>query len=134
MTNNEVWYLRFGEIPKDEQSSIHYRSYYCGKEKGVSVYHCTFINHKPHIILPMPCSEGAVDTLTGFLFYSSKKPIYLVTGDEIGTGHDGEPLIQNIKIIKDITSEFWNDMDSIDENALHEELLSLAAKYEYEEE
>ena len=122
-----VYYLRFGEIPKDECSSIHYRGYYCGKEKGVSVYNCSIINHKPHIILPMPFLEGAINTLTDLLFYSGKdKKVYLVTGDVVGYGHDNEPLIKNVKIVKDITEEFRNQYG--DENKIHEELLVLAEK------
>lgn len=126
-----MYYLRFGKIPEDEKSSIHYRGYYCGKEEGVSVYHCAIINHKPHIILPIPYSEGAMDTLYGLLFYDKDKPVYIVTGKRIGTGHDGEPLIRDVKIIKDITKDFRSNAGIMvqskeDAEALHEKLLKLA--------
>lgn len=120
-------YLRFGEIPQDEQSTIHYRDMYCGKEKGVSVYRCIIIDKEINIILPTKCSSGTLDSLTGFLFYSKKKPVYLVTGDVCGTGHDGEPLICNVNIFKDVTEKFWKD-SYVDEDALHNELISLAKK------
>lgn len=121
-------YLRFGEIPKDEQSTIHYRGYYCGKEKGTSVYNYVSINDRIRIILPSPCSEGALNTLTDFLYYSTDKPVYLVTGTEVGTGHDNEPLLRNITIIQDITEKFRKDI-FVDDNERHTELLSLANKY-----
>lgn len=127
-----MFYIRFGEIPEDERSSIHYRGMYCGKEEGVSVYDCTFIRGEYHIIVPCPVSEGGLNTLTGFLFYNKDKPVYLVEGEQVGTGHDGEPLIRGIKIIADITDKFRKAQLSIDEDKLHNELLSLADKFKEE--
>ena len=124
-----MFYIRFGEIPKDERSSIHYRGMYCGKEEGVSVYDCTFIHGNYHIIVPCPITMGGLDTLTDFLFYEKDKPVYFVEGDGVGTGHDGEPLIRNVKIIADITDSFRSMQSSIDEDKLHNELLSLADKF-----
>lgn len=124
-----MFYIRFGEIPKDERSSIYYRGMYCGKEEGVSVYDCAFIRGGYHIIVPCPITMGGLDTLTGFLFYNKDKPVYFVEGEQVGTGHDGEPLIHNIKIITDITDRFRNMQSSIDEDKLHNELLSLADKF-----
>lgn len=126
-----MYYLRFGKIPEDEKSSIHYRGYYCGKEEGVSVYHCAIINNQPHIILPRPYSEGAMDTLYGLLFYDKDKPVYIVTGKRIGTGHDGEPLIRDVKIIKDITKDFRSNAGIMVQSKeaadkLHDELLKRA--------
>lgn len=123
-------FIRFGDIPKDECSSIHYRSYYCGKEKGVSVYDCTTVDSGTfQIVLPMPFLEGAINTLTDLLFYSGKdKKVYLVTGDVVGYGHDNEPLIKNVKIVKDITEEFRNQYG--DENKMHNELMKLAKENE----
>lgn len=124
-----MFYIRFGEIPKDEQSSIYYRGMYCGKEIGVSVYDCTFIRGEHHIIVPCPVTMGGLDTITGFLFYNKNRPIYLVEGEWVGTGHDGEPLIRDVKIIADITDRFRRKQSSIDEDKLHDELLSLADKF-----
>lgn len=128
----KMFYIRFGEIPKDERSSIHYRGMYCGKEEGVSVYDCAFIHGEYHIIVPCPITMGGLDTLTGFLFYNKDKPVYFVEGEQVGTGHDGEPLIHNVKIIADITDGFRNTQSSIDEDKLHNELLSLADKFKEE--
>lgn len=125
-------YLRFGEIPQDEYSTIHYRDMYCGKEKGVSVYKCVILQGEINIVLPTKCSQGTLDSLTGFLFYSKNKPVYLVTGDMCGTGHDGEPLIRNVNILKDVTEKFWKDI-YVNEDALHNELISLAEKFKVSE-
>lgn len=122
-------FIRFGEIPEDEQSSIHYRSYYCGKEPGVSVYDCLIWGDGiPQIVLPTPYLEGALNTLTGLLIYNKDRPVYLVSGDVVGRGHDNEPLIKNIKIVKDITKEFRAQLGN--EDKLHDELMRLAEENE----
>ena len=105
-------YIRFGDIPEDEQSSIHYRNYYCGHEKGVSVFDCVVKNGQPHIVMPYPWSEAIVDDLTGFYPYNRTTNVYLVTGTEIGRGTDNEPIITNVKIIQDITDEWRADFES----------------------
>lgn len=122
-------FIRFGEIPKDEQSSIHYRSYCCGKEPGVSVYDCVIWGDGvPQIVIPTPFLEGALNTLTWLLIYNKDKPVYLVTGDVVGHGHDNEPLIKNVKIVKDITKEFRAQLG--DEDKRHDELIKLAKENE----
>ena len=122
-------FIRFGEIPKDEQSSIHYRSFYCGKEPGVSVYDCVIWGDGiPQIVLPIPFLEGALNTLTDMLIYNKDKSVYLVTGDVVGHGHDNEPLIKNVKIVKDITKEFRAQLG--DEDKRHDELMKLAEENE----
>ena len=122
-------FIRFGDIPKDEQSGIHYRSYYCGKEPGVSVYDCLIWGDGvPQIVLPTPYLEGALNTSTDLLIYDKDRPVYLVTGDVVGHGHDNEPLLKNVKIIRDITKEFRAQLG--DENALHDELMKLAKENE----
>ena len=122
-------FIRFGEIPKDEQSSIRYRSYYRGKEPGVSVYDCVIWGDGvPQIVLPIPFLEGALNTLTWLLIYNNDRPVYLVTGDVVGHGHDNEPLIKNVKIVKDITKEFRAQLG--DEDKLHDDLMKLAKENE----
>ena len=128
-----MFYIRFGEIPEDERSSIYYRGMYCGKEEGVSVYECIFTHGEYHVIVPCPITMGGLDTLTGFLFYNKDKPVYYVVGEWVGTGHDGEPLLRNVRVIADITDRFRNKQASIDEDKLHNELLSLADKFKEEQ-
>lgn len=88
-------YIRYGEIPPNEKSKIHNRAgEIIGEEVGVSVFE--YIEGRGAVI---PDTEKARDDY----FMLSKmywKNHYLVTGDEVGIGSDGEPLITNVKIIK----------------------------------
>ena len=88
-------YIRYGEIPPYEKSKIHNRAgEIIGEEVGVSVFE--YIEDRGIVI---PDTEKAKDDF----FMLSKmywKNQYLVSGDEVGIGSDGEPLINNIKIIK----------------------------------
>lgn len=107
-------YIRIGEIPEDEKSSIHRGDAIIGEEKGVSVYNCMKINGKYHIVMPLPLKKGQGDTYEILIQeitqcrYEIENPrkVYLVTGDEVGLGSDNEPVIQNVSIIKDITCDY----------------------------
>lgn len=57
MALNKKYYIRFGEIPENEESSIY--------------KHRTLIGH------------------------------------EVGVGTDGEPLLKNVKILKDLTNIYY---------------------------
>ena len=85
-------YIRIGEIPIGEKSKIHRGDAVIGEEDGVSVYNAVNIKDKWHIVMPIPFKEG--------------QGVYLVTGCEVGTGSDNEPLIKNVIILKDLTSQF----------------------------
>ena len=115
-------FIRFGEIPKDEQSTIHYRGYNAGKEIGVSVFDCMELRGQYHIVLPVPFGENAICDIENFLFYDTHRQIYLVEGDIVGFGVDNEPLIKNVKIIKNITEKFRKDIYE-DEDVKHIEML-----------
>ena len=89
-------YIRYGDIPPDEKSKIHNRcdNSVVGEEVGVSVFE--YIEGRGSVI---PNNEKAMDD---FFMLSKMYWInhYLVSGDEVGVGSDGEPLINNVKIIK----------------------------------
>lgn len=96
-------FYRFGEIPKNEKSCIWKGDEKIGEEPGVSVYEAhKNINGLYSPVLPMPANISALDTFLHLLrYYSGKK--YLVTGDLLDeTGTDGEPLIKNVKILKEL--------------------------------
>lgn len=63
-------YIRFGEIPTNEKSSIFSRGEKIGEETGVSVFYATEINGNYHICLQNPITEQTFNTLHG-LFYSA---------------------------------------------------------------
>lgn len=99
-------YIRFGEIPEDEMSTIFNRGEAIGKEIGVSVFYATEINGNYHIVLQNPIKEQTFNTLHS-LFYSSigcfeYKKTYLVDGDLVGFGSDNEPLLKNVRVISEI--------------------------------
>ena len=104
---NRKYYIRFGEIPEDERSSIYKHNSLIGYESGVSVYDACKIKDLWHAVLPLKLKPDTIDTFTLFRVYSKNK-VYLVTGKEIGVGNDGEPLLKNVKKRKDLTNIYYN--------------------------
>lgn len=108
------YYIRIGEIPEDEISKIHRGDAIIGSEKGVSVYNAVKIKDKWRIVMPTPFKEGQGNTYECLIQnvtecrYKIERPqkVYLVTGCEVGTGSDNEPLIKNIRVIQEITQEY----------------------------
>ena len=93
-------YIRFGEIPESGFSSIYQHGEEVGKENGVSCYRVLVDeNDTIHICLPLPFTESRWNVLQGFIHYDDRNA-YLVTGDVVGYGNEGEPLLKNIKIAK----------------------------------
>lgn len=83
-------YLRIGDWHPSETS----RNYALGKtEKGVSVYELDPTGQP----LAPPKGEWADTDLRQRI--TGKEPKYLVQGTHVGVGHDGEPLLKNIKIV-----------------------------------
>lgn len=96
-------FYRFGEIPINEKSGIWKGEEKVGEELGVSVYEAhKNLNGLYSPVLPMPATINTLDTFLHLIrYYSGKK--YLVTGDVIPfVGMDGELLIKNVKILKEL--------------------------------
>ena len=115
---NNRFYIRFGEIPKTEKSKV-YRNgdNAIGEEPGVSVYDAVFYDGEWKIIYPNPSTEHTAQDINDFVLdiarnNSFKRQAYLVSGDKVGIGQDGEPLIVNVKIIKNITSQFEYNLEN----------------------
>ena len=87
-------FVRFGELPQDGKSLNHLTGKY---ENGVSVYDAIRDKQGIHIILPSLTGSACV-SLSGCLDKSS----YQVIGIIVGRGSDGEPLLSNCKIIKEL--------------------------------
>lgn len=95
-------YLRFGDIPSDEKSRVWRGEELIGYENGVSVYDVIIgEDGKISVGFPLPAIESTLDTFIGFIKYQNR-PMYLVDGDFVGRGSDNEPLIRNVKMIKEI--------------------------------
>lgn len=104
--NKQKYYIRFGDLPPHERSGIWKSDELIGYEDGVSVYNCCVENNIHKLILPTPLSSSSLFTIQGFIL-SDKRKVYLLTGTEVGKGTDGEPIIRNIRIIKEITKEIY---------------------------
>ena len=90
-------YLRFKDLPDGERSGI----YNCegekiGEELGVSCYRGVLINNEVYIIMP----HKATNTYYFLIdqYNNHEIPLYVITGNEIGLGSDGEPVLINVKI------------------------------------
>lgn len=101
-------YIRFGEIPKYEVSGIYLGGERIGVEKGVSVYDAVEIDGEWRVVLPNPLLKEVGFDLYNFisntkhLVETERRPMYLVQGDEVGKGTTNEPLLRNVKIIKEL--------------------------------
>jgi len=100
----EQLYIRFGEIPTDEKSKIYQGEIEVGTENGVSVYPA-FKTDKGDIVLglSLPITKTTLYTQQHLIEYDDR-PCYLVKGDYVGKDTDGQPLINNVSIIKKIDS------------------------------
>jgi len=81
-------YIRFGDIPACGYS----RDWASNRaEKGVSVFRGKILRSGE--ILPMPGTNQEL----GSLLTMDDRPLYVVEGDEVGAGADGEPVLANAK-------------------------------------
>lgn len=96
------YYIRFGDIPRNEHSGVYRGEVKIGEEIGVSVY-SAIIDEEENISLgiPLPINKDTLDTFVHLMEYENR-PCYLVTGRLVGKGSDGEPLIRNVRIIRKI--------------------------------
>lgn len=105
-------YIRFGEIPENGKSKIHLGDYIAGEEAGLSVYEAVKADGEYYPILPENVNENGLVDYFEFLIrrHTTHQKVYLVTGDRIRiNGRDGEPLLQNVKVIKEITNTYKED-------------------------
>ncbi len=108
------YYIRIGELPRDNKSKIyqwdnkeHTSRSVVGEEKGISAYNAVFDEEKGNWLISPHASRTASyrDTLLTLIeeVVKGEKSVYLITGNEIGIGYDGEPLLEDVKVVKDIT-------------------------------
>lgn len=101
------YYLRFGNIPESGFSNIYKDRIVIGKEIGVSVYDVVLMTDGWHIILPKPITITCINTLSQLVH--ERRPVYILSGKEVGIGTDKEPLLENPKILLNITENFWSN-------------------------
>ena len=99
-------YIRFGEMPKDAFSTIYNHGKEVGKENGISCYR-VFIDEFGNIsiCLPLPMTRSRIDTFQGLIEYDDREA-FLVTGDFTGYGSEGEPLLRNVRIAKELGKSY----------------------------
>lgn len=95
---NEQQFLRFGDWPTDERSRNHAEGW---KEAGVSVYEIHPHNNMPMDPDPYGESDNG-DTGAGMRARVTRwrrgaEPAHVVSGEQVGIGHDGEPLLNRLK-------------------------------------
>lgn len=106
-------YIRFGEIPTDERSKIYRGETQVGEELGVSAYDAICIDGEWRIVLPYELKPEVGFDLHNLInsrfqtIYKVARPnkVYLLTGDEVGKGATNEPLLRNVKIVKELYTE-----------------------------
>ena len=95
-------YIRFGDIPENEVSSVWRDTIKVREEKGVSVYDAVMIDDQWRIVLPFPIKKEVGFDLYNFIggTENGNIPMYLVEGDEVCKGTTNEPLLKNVRIIQ----------------------------------
>lgn len=112
-------YIRFGELPEDGCSKrgngiIGDGYEVVGKEKGVSVWDCiyNFDIDLYQLVAPHPTQFTSGDFSQAYnpdncCGCDPNKKIYVVTGIEVGYGADNEPLIKDVKIVKELPFDYF---------------------------
>lgn len=102
-------FVRFGgkdgALPPDEHSLNNLTKQ---RERGVSVYEAIERDGKYQILLPCLDPQAAATLGTCFnvaqgLWGKVNHPLYEVSGDVVGVGSDGEPLLRNCQVVQKIT-------------------------------
>lgn len=85
-------YVRYGDLPENGRSTNHADG---SLEDGVSVFYGETLPSGE--ARPLPKRQ---EQIAG-AFILRSRPLYIVEGEEIGTGSDGEPLLKDCKIIRE---------------------------------
>jgi len=94
-TGERDTYIRFGDLPEDGRS---YDSRNDRREAGVSVYACERAATDEDAPADIDEAYYLAGTMLQTVFGLLDRPIYLVSGERVGTGADGEPVIQDVEI------------------------------------
>lgn len=110
---DNMQYIRFGEVPQNEKS-VNFLKLTFDQQDDFS-FACDMVGYDEAVKrLPESCFEpgisafeavdGMPDLLNMRLVSSLSNRLedsaYLVEGEEVGRGNDGEPLLKNVKIIR----------------------------------
>lgn len=123
----DLIYIRFGKIPKNERSKKGNGAigdgYECiGYEKGVSVWNAVFLDDGYHLVAPIngnACTHGDFSSMAfpdNCYGCDPEEKIYVVIGDEVGRGTDNEPLLKNIEIVEELPFDYFKFRDRDEAN------------------
>jgi len=90
-------YVRFGDIPEDERSTNHVDG---SKEKGVSAYSAKILG--THDDRDAPAEFVPRGNKLQQILLLRKRDTYLITGEEVGRGEDGEPVLSDVEVITEL--------------------------------
>ncbi len=96
-------FVRYGPIPESGKSTNRLTE---EQEGGVSVYEAIERDGRVQIIVPS-MTYGVHVTLSGFV----GQPAYIVEGEVVGYGSDGEPLLANCRIVGGVRPEQFAGWD-----------------------
>jgi hypothetical protein len=98
----QTYYIRFNDLPKNGISKNHATGEY---EKGVSCYGAEFdLTSETFKIL-----EDGTDCSAAIGYAIERANVYLLTGDCIDRGSDGEPVLANVKIVSQLKYDVDRD-------------------------
>lgn len=99
--SDEDLYIRFGAIPEGERSWDNRNDRW---EDGVSVYACE--RDATDEDAPEGVDEAyyLAGTMLQTVFSLMTRDTYLVTGEQVGNGADGEPVLKNVEAVAKLTS------------------------------
>lgn len=116
------YYIRFGRLPKGGRSGIStgHQAYVLARtgmrisrrEKGVSAYRAKWDGRRRKWVMPTVGWDSYVLGMEELLDEAcrGKRPVFLVTGTEVGEGEDGEPLLADVSIVRELdVRDLWND-------------------------
>jgi|AntDeeMinimDraft_7_1070377.scaffolds.fasta_scaffold00470_2 hypothetical protein len=99
--SDDELYIRFGAIPEGERSWDNRNDQW---EDGVSVYACE--RDATDEDAPEDVDEAyyLAGTMLQTVFALMTRDTYLVTGEQVGTGADGEPVLKDVEAVAKLTS------------------------------
>ena len=99
--SDDELYIRFGAIPEGERSWDNRNDQW---ENGVSVYACE--RDATDEDAPEDVDEAyyLAGTMLQTAFALMTRDTYLVTGEQVGTGADGEPVLKDVEAVAKLTS------------------------------
>jgi len=103
-------YIRFGRIPTNGISKVHFGDEKVREEGGLSVWRATEVNGRYYPILPDDANDNSIADYFTYLI-TSNKPVYLVTGMEMRLeGADREVLLypSTVSIVDEISYYYGN--------------------------